>query len=158
MCIWNCDLLTSEPFRNASSQTLFFLRSRLVCGELFADGLSAGFFPLLTHSTDSWWCLEKAIFLKNFSNLITLWWQLGQIYEGRPSSLTVFNSKNLSRTEIIFSFDAFAPNKSKGWFRTTIFSLHVRQTRVATFVGVFSVSAIFCLLQGKPRVPFDFRL
>jgi len=82
-------------------------------GELFADGLSAGFFPLLTRSTDSWWCLEKAIFLKNSSNLITLWWQLRQIYEG-TSSLTIFNSKNLSRIEMIFSFDAFAPNKSKG--------------------------------------------
>ena len=73
--------------------------------------------------------------------MVAAWTDLRR--DRRPSSLTIFNSKNLSRTEMIFSFDAFAPNKSKGRFRTTILSLHVRQTRVATFVGVFSVLPFF---------------
>ena len=46
--------------------------------------------------------------------------------------------KNLSRTEMTFSFYAFAPNKSRGWLFTAMFPLHVRQTRIAAVVGVFS--------------------
>ena len=49
--------------------------------------------------------------------------------------------KNLSRTEMTFSFYAFAPNKSRGRLFTAM--VHVRQTRIAAVVGVFRDSAIF---------------
>ena len=118
LSIWNN--LREGPFAGASSLILLFLRSRLVCGDL-PDGLSAVVFPLLTRKTDSCCCLENAIFLKNSWNFTSLWWQHLQIYDGRPSSNAIFNSKNLSSTEGMLSFNAFAPNKSKGWFFTKMF-------------------------------------
>jgi len=77
---------------------------------------------------------RKRHFSKNFLELTTLWQQHLQIYDGRLSLNATFNPKNLSSTEGMFSCDAFVPNKSKGWFFSTMFSLQVRQTRVPPYV------------------------
>ena len=68
-----------------------------------------------------------------------------------------FNSKNLSRTEGMFSCDAFAPNKSQGWFFTTMFSLQVRQTRVAALLGVFGGSAMLWVFWTSGCYAFVFQ-
>ena len=113
-------------------------------------------FPLLTRKPDSCCCLENAIFQKNSWNFTSLWWQHLQIYDWRPSFNATFNSQNLSRTEEMFSCDAFAPNKSQGWFFTTMFSLQVRQTRVAALVGVFGCSAMLWVIWTSGCYAFVF--
>ena len=79
------------------------------------------------------------------------------LYDGRPRFNATFNTKNLSRNDGMFSGDAFAPNKSKGRFFTTMFSLQVRRTRVAALVGVFGGCAMLWVMWTSGCYAFVFQ-